>query len=110
MSDTVKPSNDGRDRSGRFGLGNRFARGRPPSSIHAAEMRHAFRSAITAADIAAATKKLVASARAGNLDACRELLDRVIGRPVAQDWTEEIETIKLQIQELMDRIAGKHAA
>lgn len=94
-----KPDTNGRDKRGRFGRGNAGGPGRP-ASRQLMTFREAFRSAVTADDIKEAAKKLVAAARAGSLEACRELFDRTIGRPGPAEYSAELEAIAAEIEQL----------
>ena len=69
-----------RGSDGRFSAGNR---GGPGSGRgrRIREYREAIRAAASAEDVAAVVAKLVELARAGDVAASREVLDRVLGRP-----------------------------
>lgn len=96
---TDKPETNGRDKRGRFGPGNRGGPGRPVSTA-ALSFREEFRRAVQPGDIAAAARKLIDAARAGSLDACKELFDRTIGRPGPAEFSAEIEAIAVEIEQL----------
>lgn len=70
---------DGRGAGGRFVAGNRHGRGNPHAKQHAM-LRETLLSAVTPDDLRAVVRGLVEQAKAGNVPAARELLDRVIGR------------------------------
>lgn len=104
------PTGNGpRDGRGRFAPGNAGGPGRPPSAEVLA-FRRAFRNAISADDITAAAKELARLARSGDLDAIRELFDRCLGRPVSQDWSEEIADLREELIHLAAKIGGSRAA
>lgn len=80
----IEPTRIGRDASGRFAPGNA---GGPGAIAHerskrARELRQALHAAVTPEDIAAVARALVDRAKAGDVAAARELLDRIIGRPI----------------------------
>jgi hypothetical protein len=80
----IEPTRIGRDASGRFAPGNP---GGPGAIAHertkrARALRQALHDAVTAEDLAAVARALVDRAKAGDVAAARELLDRIIGRPL----------------------------
>lgn len=75
----LAPSGDGRTVGGRFAPGNAHGRGNPHAR-QAAELREVLMAAVTADDMRVVVGALVEQARAGNVPAARELLDRVLGR------------------------------
>ncbi len=80
----IEPTRIGRDASGRFAPGNP---GGPGAIAHertkrARELRQALHDAVTPEDVAAVARALVDRAKAGDVAAARELLDRIIGRPL----------------------------
>jgi hypothetical protein len=79
----IEPTRIGRDASGRFAPGNP---GGPGAIAHertkrARELRQALHAAVTPEDMAAIARALIEKAKAGDVAAARELLDRIIGRP-----------------------------
>jgi hypothetical protein len=50
--------------------------------------------AVTAKDIEAVARALVEKAKAGDVPAIRELLDRILGRPVEADLLERLEALE----------------
>jgi hypothetical protein len=80
MDTPVNPGSDGRLPSGRFAPGNKLAKGNP-ANRRMQEFRRSFLDAIEPETVQAITKKLVALAVAGDLDACKVLLPQLIGRP-----------------------------
>ncbi len=76
-----------RDTKGRFTAGNQVARGH--KSRHASkvqQIRNAVLSSVTIADITEIIKVQVKSARDGNLDAAKFLMDRVLGKAKHQEF------------------------
>jgi len=89
--DTKAPSPNGanghgRDRRGRFVVGNPGGPGNPHARTVAA-WRRAFLEAVTPADIRKVARTLVRMAIAGDLGAIKELLDRTVGK--APRYSEE---------------------
>ena len=70
----------GRDASGRFVKGCKGGPGNPHAQ-HVGQLRSALLEAVTAEDMEAIARKLVESAKAGNVQAVKELLDRLVGKP-----------------------------
>ncbi len=60
--------------------GNKAAKGNPHAQ-HVGKLRSALLEAATAEDMGAIARKLVESAKAGNVQAVKELLDRLVGKP-----------------------------
>lgn len=80
---TTLPSpngSNGRDRSGRFASGNSGGPGNPHAR-QVAQLRSTMLRAVTAKDLRAITKALVEKAKAGDVMAAREVLDRCFGKP-----------------------------
>ena len=90
-------ASDGRDAGGRFvkgcagGPGNPYAR-------KAAALRKALYEAITPGDIRAAVKALAKEAKAGNVIAARELLDRAVGKPLEADLLDRLSELESRLQ------------
>ena len=76
---TMKPSRNGRTAKGRFAQGNPGGPGNPYARRVAA-FRAVLLDAVTEADLKAVARSLVARAKAGEVPAIRELLDRLIGK------------------------------
>jgi len=62
-----------------------------------AELREALLAAVTEADIVAVAKVLVARAKAGEVPAIRELLDRLLGKVTADATPEGKKQIVLNV-------------
>lgn len=94
---TRQPSPNGpvgrRDASGRFAPGNAGGPGNPYAKQVGA-LRSAMIGAVRPEDLAAVTAKLVTLAKAGNIPAIREVLDRTLGKPVQADLIERIEELE----------------
>ncbi len=105
LYDVSSPSpngSNGRDASGRFVRGNSGGPGNP----HAAKvgkLRSALLKAVTQKRMAAVVAALVREAEAGNVTAIRELLDRVLGKPVEADLIERIEQLEQRLAEVGER-------
>ena len=94
------PNGDnGRRPNGRFAKGNPGGPGNPMAR-KVGQYRRALVRAVTAKDIAEAVKALVAAAKAGELPAIRELLDRCIGRPTDTDLIARLESLEQAIDRL----------
>ena len=89
---------NGRGHAGRFASGNRFGRGNPLAG-RAAKIRAALLMAVTPEDVHAAALAVLAQAKAGDLRAFAELLDRTIGRPTQQDVLERLEALERVVAE-----------
>lgn len=88
------PFGDGRDpASGRFVPGWRGGPGNPHGRRVGA-LRAALLDAVTDDDFRAVAAMLVSLAKGGELAAIRELLDRVLGRPVEADLVQRLEEIE----------------
>jgi hypothetical protein len=73
------PSTNGRTLRGQFARGNPGGPGNPYARRTAA-LRSALLDAVTEADIRAVARALVKRAKAGEIPAIRELLDRLLGK------------------------------
>jgi hypothetical protein len=109
------PSPNGRTATGRFANGNPGGPGNPHGR-RVADLRAALLDAVTPEDIYAVAKALVARAKAGEVAAIRELLDRVMGKVQAaepEDATERVEItpeIRARAQEIIRRRLGEPGA
>lgn len=91
------------------GPGGRFAPGNPggpgnPHAAHVGRLRSALLSAVGPEDLDAIARKLVKLARAGEMPAIRELLDRTLGRPTEADLIERLEAL----EELAGKVEARH--
>jgi hypothetical protein len=96
---------DGRRSNGRFGPGNRCARGNPHAK-RVARLRAALFRAADPAEMLIASRKLVEMAKAGDRFAYSEIMDRTIGRPVASDLEERISRLEELAKEERRNNAG----
>lgn len=81
MEPSANGSN-GRGTGGRFAAGNAGGPGNPHAA-RVAQLRATLLAAVTDDDIRAIVATLVAQAKGGDLAAIRELLDRLLGKPLA---------------------------
>lgn len=77
-----KTGDNGGDMTGRFSSGNRFARGNPHAR-RTARLRAELLRSVGPDDIREIVRALVEKAKSGDVQAIRELLDRVLGKPAA---------------------------
>lgn len=84
---------NGRGNRGRFALGNKGGPGNPYASA-VGKLRAALLRAVSEKDLAAVARALVDKAKAGDLAAIRELLDRILGRPIEADLLERLEALE----------------
>ena len=102
MSDSPSPHGSngagGRGDRGRFGAGNRFGRGNPMAG-KASKLRSALLSRVGTKDIKEVADSLIAQAKAGDLGAIKELLNRVIGTAIALDLEERLAALEAAQQE-----------
>ena len=94
----LSPVGSGRDNRGRFGAGNKLAKGNPLNK-RTQQIRAALLRAVTPTDIREAAKRIVEQARNGDLRAFSELLDRTLGRPVQADVLERLEALEQHLEE-----------
>ena len=98
-SATDNTVSDGRDSRGRFAKGNPGG----PGSIHAArvaKLRAALLNAVSEEDMREVIAKLVELAKSGDTRAIKELLDRVLGRPVEADLIERIGQLEALLEQV----------
>lgn len=87
MAATVSTVTNGRESTGRFGSGNRFARNRCNPAV---ELRQAFVDAVTPEDVAEIAQAMVKKAAEGNVQCAKLVLERCIGKVVAvQDDSDQ---------------------
>lgn len=98
-------SNGGRRPDGRFGPGNRAARGNPHAR-RVARLRTALIRAVTPEDVEAVAVALLAKGKDGDVGAARELLQRLLGPPVALDVIERLDAVEQRLAALQDRAGG----
>ena len=93
---------NGRGAGGQFGPGNRHGKGNPPAG-RAAKLRALMLARVKPKDLAAVVDSLVAQAKGGDLAAIRELPNRVIGTPVAQDVEERLSMLEQSLAQREER-------
>ena len=81
MGSSLNGDNGGRDTHGRFTAGNAGGPGNPYSK-KVADFRRVLVDSVTVEDLQACARALVKKARAGEIPALRELLDRLLGKPM----------------------------
>lgn len=87
------PSPNGRDGKGRFAKGNKGGPGNP-HAVQVGKLRAALLNAVTEDDIREIAAGLVRQAKGGNVPAARELLERLLGPPVASDIIERLDELE----------------
>jgi hypothetical protein len=86
-------ASNGRTEGGRFGPGNKYARGNPHAR-RVARLRAELLRAVTPADLRDVALALLNQAKAGDVAAAKELLQRLLGPPVELDLLERLETLE----------------
>jgi hypothetical protein len=102
-----KPLSNGAD--GRFLAGNQLAKGR--SNPYAAEVqkrRAALLAAISVQEFQAIIAKLVELALGGNIEAIKEVMLRVLGRPTESDLIEKMDAIEALIEQVVKERESTH--
>ena len=90
MNEQTDNGNNGRDKQGRFIVGNCGGPGNPHAK-QVAVMRAALLSAVTPEDLHDVIRVLIEKALSGNVSAIKELLDRLYGKPkVAVEMKQEL--------------------
>jgi hypothetical protein len=90
------PSPNGRNGEGRFTRGNKGGPGNPYAK-KVGRLRAALLDAVTPEDLQAMVAALVREAKAGSVPAAREVIDRLLGPPVAADIIERLEALELDL-------------
>ena len=88
---------NGRDGNGRFAPDNRFANGNPHAK-RIGQLRSVLIEAVTPEDVTAIARKMIEMATAGDIQAIREVLLRVLGRPQEADLIERLEKIEETVE------------
>jgi len=97
---------NGRDTGGRFTKGNPGGPGNPHAA-QAARLRSALLEAVTTDDVEAIARRMVEEAKAGNVQAGRELLDRLLGKAHQTQSTDIAATIETaEIEQVADRMGA----
>jgi hypothetical protein len=96
---------NGRNNRGQFAPGNGGGPGNPYAAA-VGRLRSALLKAVTAKDIEAVAKALIEKAKSGDVPAIRELLDRILGRPVEADLLERLEALEKLVPDQIERRAS----
>ena len=100
MSDQPSPTaSNGRGANGKFGPGNRYAKGNPFAK-RVARLRAALFKAVTPADLRDVLASLLKQAKAGDVASIKELLQRLLGPPEAVDLMERLDALEEKIGQL----------
>ena len=99
MKEPSAPFGNGRDASGRFAKGNSGGPGNPQAK-RVGELRTAFLEAVSTEDMRLLARKLLEQAKAGDVQAAREVLMRTLGRPTEADILERMD----HLEELFARV------
>lgn len=99
MSQRIPPTGNGRAGGGRFAVGNPGGPGRPPNE-KALTLRRVFLDEISEEDMREIVGELKRQAKAGDLSAIRDILDRICGRPMPADVQVEIDELAAQVAAL----------
>jgi hypothetical protein len=92
VNNRIDNGNNGRDKQGRFIVGNKGGPGNPHAK-QVAVMRAALLSAVTPEDLHDVIRVLIEKALSGNVSAIKELLDRLYGKPkVAVEMKQELQS------------------
>lgn len=83
----------GRDKSGRFASGNRAGKGNPLAR-KVQQLRTAMVDAVSDADVKEIIAALVTAAKAGDVTAAREILDRTVGKPAQTHLLQRVEELE----------------
>jgi hypothetical protein len=92
---------NGRGAGGRFGPGNKYARGNPHAR-RVARLRAEMLRAVSPADLREVIAALLAQAKAGDVAAAKELLQRLLGPPVELDLLERLEALERHMAEVAE--------
>jgi hypothetical protein len=93
-------ASNGRGDRGRFGAGNKYARGNPHAR-RVARLRAELLRAVTPEDLRDVVVALLNQAKAGDVAAAKELLQRLLGPPVELDLLERLGMLETQIAEFL---------
>ena len=95
-------ASNGRSPGGRFGLGNKYAKGNPHAR-RVARLRAELLRAVTPEDLRDVASALLNQAKAGDVAAAKELFQRLLGPPVELDLLERLEAMEKHLSELKER-------
>jgi uncharacterized protein YjcR len=94
----TKPPELGRRADGRFAKGNVGGPGNP-NAAHVARLRKALFEAVTEDDLKAIIQKMVEKAKEGDIAAAKEVIERLLGKPVADDFMERLDRLEALMKE-----------
>jgi hypothetical protein len=95
MNETTVPTgSNGRSPDGKFGPGNRFAKGNPLAK-KAAQLRSALLKAMNATDVKEIINAMKARAKSGDTAAAKLVLAYTVGEPIALDILERLENLEV---------------
>ena len=94
-------ASNGRGERGRFGPGNKYAKGNPHAR-RVARLRAELLRTVTPADMREVATALLNQAKAGDVAAAKELLQRLLGPPVALDLMERLEALERHLAEVQE--------
>ena len=92
---------NGRQAAGRFGPGNRFAKGNP-HAVKVAKLRTAALNAVKPKELAGVIRKLLELALAGDVAAAREVLQRCLGPAEATDVMAELAELRADVDSILN--------
>lgn len=98
MSKPLGNGSNGRDNKGRFAVGNIGGPGNPHVK-RTSVLRNALLNAVSTEDVEKIIQAIVKAAKAGNLVAAREVLDRTIGKPSQTDILARLESLEQALHE-----------
>ena len=103
MIDQPSPTGgNGRGGNGRFAPGNKLAKGNP-FARRVARLRSALLKAVSPADLREVVAALLRQAKAGDVPATRELLQRLLGPPESIDLLERLDALEGKIEQLNEK-------
>ena len=97
-SPSTNGPNGGRDTRGRFGKGNPGGPGNPHAK-KVAELRTTLLGAVSSGDLRAVVKKLVKLAQAGDVQAAKVVLERLLGPPLPVDVEERLTELEQRVSQ-----------
>jgi len=100
MNDRSTTESNGRDGAGRFGKGNKIAKGNP-FARRVAQLRSVLLGAVTDADLKEVVLTLVQQAKGGDVASIKELLQRLLGPAESVDTLARLEELEQRIEQLL---------
>jgi hypothetical protein len=96
---------NGRIPQGKFGPGNKCAKGNPFAK-RVARLQSALFKSVSPMDLREVVAALLASAKNGDVAAAKELLLRLLGPPESVDLMERLDALESKIQQLSENKGG----